>query len=88
MSQKVIPIVPVPAAEPATESLYEARKKLHPRSVTGTFARWRWVSVWLTQLVFYGLPWLSWSHETGSRQAAARFIDSRTDPICAAPSPR
>ena len=77
MSQKVIPIVPVPAAEPATESLYEARKKLHPRSVTGTFARWRWVFVWLTQLVFYGLPWLSWSHETGSRQAVLFDLAAR-----------
>jgi hypothetical protein len=27
----------------------------------GWFATWRWALVWLTQLVFYGLPWLSWN---------------------------
>jgi len=42
-------------------SLYEAQVKLYPRSVGGWFARWRWVMVWVTQLVFYGLPWLQWN---------------------------
>ena len=46
-------------------SLYEAHKKIYPRSVSGLFSRWRWALVWLTQLVFYGLPWLEW----GQRQA-------------------
>ncbi|WP_137896059.1 cytochrome c oxidase accessory protein CcoG [Ramlibacter sp. 2FC] len=46
-------------------SLYEAQKKIYPRSVSGLFARWRWGLVILTQLVFYGLPWLEW----GQRQA-------------------
>lgn len=41
--------------------LLEVRKKLYMRSVTGVFARWRWALVWLTQLVFYGLPWLQWN---------------------------
>ena len=77
MSQKVIPIVPVPAGGPETQSLYEAQKKLHPRSVTGTFARWRWGFVWLTQAVFYGLPWLSWSTGTGSRQAVLFDLAAR-----------
>jgi len=54
-------------------SLYAARKKLYPRSVTGTFARWRWVFVWLTQLVFYGLPWLQW----GQRQAVLFDLEAR-----------
>ena len=27
----------------------------------GWFAGWRWALVWLTQLVFYGLPWLPWN---------------------------
>ena len=31
------------------------------RAVSGVFARWRWTLVWLTQLVFYGLPWLNWN---------------------------
>ena len=40
--------------------LYEARRKIYARSVTGFFARWRVAMVWITQIVFYGLPWLRW----------------------------
>ena len=43
------------------QSLYEVRKKIYPRAVSGTFAVLRWSAVWLTQLVFYGLPWLAWN---------------------------
>ncbi|MFO1302245.1 MAG: cytochrome c oxidase accessory protein CcoG [Burkholderiales bacterium] len=52
-----IPIVP------ATEevALYEIRKKIYPRAVHGVFARWRWALIVATQLVFYGLPWLTWN---------------------------
>lgn len=42
-------------------SLYQKSRKIYARSVTGWFATWRWALVWLTQLVFYGLPWLSWN---------------------------
>ncbi len=41
-------------------ALYEAREKIYARSVHGRFATWRWVFVWLTQAVYYGLPWLEW----------------------------
>jgi len=34
--------------------------KIHARQVSGRHTRWRWALVWLTQLVFYGLPWLRW----------------------------
>ncbi len=45
---------------PVTEiPLYEIRKKIYPRSVSGWFAGWRWVLVWFTQILFYGLPWLT-----------------------------
>lgn len=37
------------------------RKKFYVRSVTGIFARWRWILVWITQIVFYGLPWIEWN---------------------------
>jgi cytochrome c oxidase accessory protein FixG len=43
------------------EPLYEVRKKIYPRAVTGWFAALRWSAVWATQLVFYGLPWLAWN---------------------------
>jgi len=48
-------------AATAVVSLYAKSKKIYPRSVTGLFANWRWVFVWGTQLVFYGLPWLQWN---------------------------
>ena len=64
---RVIPIVP------AEESLYEAQKKVYPRSVQGLFARWRWAVVIATQLVFYGLPWLEW----GQRQAVLFDLGAR-----------
>jgi cytochrome c oxidase accessory protein FixG len=41
--------------------LYEARKKIYPRAVSGWFARWRVLLIVLTQLVFYGAPWLLWN---------------------------
>ncbi len=39
--------------------LFAAHEKIYPRSVTGKFTSLRWVTVWLTQLVFYGVPWLA-----------------------------
>lgn len=37
------------------------REKLYVRDVQGRYTRWRWGSVWLTQLVYFGLPWLRWN---------------------------
>ncbi len=42
-------------------SLYASQKKIYPRSVSGLFTRWRWLTVWITQIVFYGVPWLVWN---------------------------
>ncbi|MEJ6023582.1 cytochrome c oxidase accessory protein CcoG [Ramlibacter sp. PS4R-6] len=70
---KVIPIVAAVPGEDGTQSLYEAQKKIYPRAVTGRFARWRWAFVWLTQVVFYGLPWLEW----GNRQAVLFDLAAR-----------
>jgi cytochrome c oxidase accessory protein FixG len=47
--------------ETVEQSLYEVRKKIYPRSVSGLFARWRVYLVIFTQLVFYGLPWVQWN---------------------------
>jgi len=45
-------------------SLYEKRHEIYPRARVGDslgrFQRWRWILVWLTQIVFYGTPWLTW----------------------------
>jgi cytochrome c oxidase accessory protein FixG len=72
MNQKVIPIIPVPPV-PQDQSLYEAQKKIYPRAVAGLFARWRWAFVWMTQLLFYGLPWFGW----GERQAVLFDLAAR-----------
>jgi cytochrome c oxidase accessory protein FixG len=54
-------------------SLYASHEKIYPRSVSGLFSRWRWAMVVLTQLVFYGLPWLEW----GQRQAVLFDLGAR-----------
>lgn len=58
-------IIPILAAEASADdsssviSLYQTEKKIYAKGVTGWFSRWRWAMVWATQIVFYGLPWLS-----------------------------
>jgi len=54
-------------------SIYQAQKKIYPRSVSGLFSKWRWAMVFITQLVFYGLPWLAW----GQRQAVLFDLEAR-----------
>ncbi|HSV51961.1 MAG TPA: cytochrome c oxidase accessory protein CcoG [Burkholderiaceae bacterium] len=71
-ARKVIPIKPV-LADGTEGSLYEAQQKIYPRSVSGLLSRWRWGMVLLTQLVFYGLPWLEW----GQRQAVLFDLGAR-----------
>lgn len=70
--RKIIPII---AQEPDEElvSLYAAHEKIYPRSVSGLFSNWRWGMVFLTQLVFYGIPWLEW----GQRQAVLFDLGAR-----------
>jgi cytochrome c oxidase accessory protein FixG len=75
----VIPIAPVPPSAPPPgdsdqeQSLYEVRKKIYPRAVTGWFAKWRWAMVFLTQLVYYATPWLVWN----DRQAVLFDLTAR-----------
>ena len=56
--RRVIPIQPEPVDELVETSLYQSERKIYPRAVSGWFSRWRWMLVWATQLLFYGLPWL------------------------------
>ena len=61
---------------PANEvviSLYESQDKVYPRSVSGFFTQWRWAMIWLTQLFFYGVPWLEW----GQRQALLFNLEAK-----------
>ena len=41
--------------------MYAAREEIYPREAKGRYATLRWACVWITQLVFYGLPWLTWN---------------------------
>ena len=54
-------------------ALYASHEKIYPRSVSGIFSNWRWGMVFLTQLVFYGVPWLEW----GQRQAVLFDLGAR-----------
>jgi cytochrome c oxidase accessory protein FixG len=70
--QRVIPIQAVGAREELA-SLYQKTEKIYAREVKGWFTRWRWVFIWLTQLVFYVTPWLAWR----DRQAVLFDLTSR-----------
>ena len=67
--------LPVGTAPPVAVEvpLYVAHQTIYPRSVSGLFSKWRWGVVFLTQLVFYGLPWLQW----GQRQAVLFDVNAR-----------
>ncbi len=54
-------------------ALYEVRRKIYPRAVRGWFAGWRVALVALTQLVYYGLPWITWN----GRQAVLFDLGAR-----------
>lgn len=54
MNQKQAPKVSV-------IKMYAAREEIYPREAKGRYATLRWMFVWLTQLIFYGLPWMSWN---------------------------
>jgi hypothetical protein len=75
-TRKVIPIAPVSGASDDGAqfvSMYQKQATIYPRAVKGWFATWRWVFVWLTQLLFYGLPWLQW----GGRQAVLFDLEAQ-----------
>ena len=72
--RKVIPINPEPpAGGPEYVSMFASEKKVYSRSISGVFSRWRWIMVFLTQLFFYGMPWLQW----GERQMLLFDLEAR-----------
>ena len=73
--RKIIPITPEPkdGTEPGYVPLFASEQKVYSRSISGVFARWRWVMVLLTQLFFYGMPWLQW----GERQMLLFDLEAR-----------
>lgn len=49
------------STKPVEVSFYEKHKKIYVRDVKGWWTSWRWALVWLTQILFYGAPWLQWN---------------------------
>jgi cytochrome c oxidase accessory protein FixG len=70
--RRIIPIQAAPARA-SGGSLFETHKKVHVRPTPGVFTNWRWVMVCVTQLVFYGVPWLNWH----GRQAVLFDLNAR-----------
>ena len=54
-------------------SLYTSQGKIQTRGVQGFFSKLRWLMAWLTQIYFYGMPWLQW----GGRQALLFDLDGK-----------
>ncbi len=46
-------------------SLYEARKKIHPKRATGTFRRFKWIVMIVTLGIYYITPWIRWDRGAG-----------------------
>ena len=69
--RRVVPIAVDDSSNVA--SLYQSDAKIYARGVSGWFNNWRWAMVFVTQLVFYGLPWLSMN----DRQAVLFDLVSR-----------
>ena len=64
---------PEPVLKEAVIRMYAAREEIHPREVKGRYAASRWACVWLTQVLFYGLPWVRWN----GRQAVLFDLGAR-----------
>ncbi|MBA4175377.1 MAG: cytochrome c oxidase accessory protein CcoG [Leptothrix sp. (in: Bacteria)] len=73
--RRIIPISAASATDDSAQyvSMYQKQATIYPRAVKGWFAAWRWIFVWLTQLLFYGLPWLQW----GGRQAVLFDLEAQ-----------
>ena len=72
--REVIPITPEPHANgPEMVPMFASEQKVYSRAISGVFSRWRWAMVFLTQIVFYGLPWLQW----GERQMVLFDLGAR-----------
>ncbi|MFT3847769.1 MAG: cytochrome c oxidase accessory protein CcoG [Propionivibrio sp.] len=56
-----------------TSGLYEKHKTIYAKSVRGVFDNWRWIMVFVTQALFYGLCWIDW----GGRQAVLFHLVER-----------
>lgn len=73
MSKTIIPILAAAGSADNRLLVFESKNKIYVRAVSGWFAAWRWALVWLTQWVFYAMPWLPWN----GRQAVLFNLESQ-----------
>jgi cytochrome c oxidase accessory protein FixG len=65
--------IPIINQDEQERSLYTVHQKIYPRAVQGLFNWWRIALVVLTQVIYYGLPWLRWN----GRQAVLFDLGAR-----------
>ena len=46
-------------------SLYEARKKIHPKRAVGSFRKFKWFILFITLGIYYLTPWIRWDRGPG-----------------------
>jgi cytochrome c oxidase accessory protein FixG len=62
-----------PHGDPGEEEplrLYQARKQIYPKLVSGRFRTVKWFVLVLALVVYYGLPWLRWERGPGAADQA------------------
>ena len=64
-------------SDAGTESLYQARIPIYPRSVKGRFRNLKWGILGLAYGVYFLLPWLRWERNVGPDQAVLFDIAAR-----------
>src|SRR3546814_12560876 len=60
-----------PGGSPA--SLYEARKGVYPKAVSGPFRRFKWAIMAVTLALYYGTPWIRWDRGPPAPDQAVRL---------------
>ena len=59
-----------PVNSKENRSLYEARKKIHPKRVAGSYRRLKWWIMLVTLGIYYITPWLRWDRGAGAPDQA------------------
>ncbi|MEM8750534.1 MAG: cytochrome c oxidase accessory protein CcoG [Pseudomonadota bacterium] len=59
-----------PVNSKENRSLYEARKKIHPKRASGSFRRFKWWIMFVTLGIYYLTPWIRWDRGPGAPDQA------------------
>jgi cytochrome c oxidase accessory protein FixG len=60
-----------------TDTLYQQRMPIYPRSVKGSFRNFKWAVLGFAYSVYFLLPWLRWERNVGPDQAVLFDIAAR-----------